>query len=197
MDLPLDRAAVGVDDVLALAGGIDRLAGDLRHGTGVYVDVHSGLPSIAQDLRHQTRQSRVTVPLLMAQLGLLAVIVLWLVLLAVTEQRRPEVALARLRGRGRRGARDLVLGELLPVVLAGVVPGAAAAVLGAWVARTLVLPGRAPFELGAALRGGARAGRGGAHRRHRPRGRPGRARARRHAAAPGPAATGRLGARRR
>ena len=129
--------------------------------------MHSGLPSIAQDLRHQTRQSRVTVPLLMAQLGLLAVIVLWLVLLAVTEQRRPEVALARLRGRGRRGARDLLLGELLPVALVGVVPGAAAAVLGAWVARTLVLPGRAPFELGRRLRRGGRAGRRGAHRASR------------------------------
>ncbi|GAB3787938.1 FtsX-like permease family protein [Nocardioides ungokensis] len=148
VDLPLDRDAVGVDDVLGLAGGIQRLAGEARHDTGVFVDVHSGLPSIVQDIRDQTGQSRVTVPLLMAQLGLLAVIVLWLVLLAVTEQRRPEVALARLRGRGRRGARGLLLAELLPVALAGVVPGAAVAVLGAWVARTQVLPGHAPFELG-------------------------------------------------
>ena len=148
VDLPLDRAAAGVDDVLTLATGIDRLAGDLRHGTGVFVDVHSGLPSIAQDLRDQTGQSRVTVPLLMAQLGLLSVVVLWLVLLAVTEDRRTEVALARLRGRGRRGARALLLGELLPVALAGVVPGAALAVLGAWVARAAVLPGHAPFEVG-------------------------------------------------
>ena len=148
VDLPLDRPAAGVDDVLTLATGIDRLAGDLRHGTGTFTDVHSGLPSIGQDLRDQTRQAHVTVPLLMAQLGLLALIVLWLVLLAVTEQRRPEVALARLRGRGRRGARRLLLGELLPVALLGVVPGAAVAVLGAWVARALVLPGHAPFELG-------------------------------------------------
>ena len=170
VDLPLDRTAVGVDDVLTLTTGIDRLAADLRHGTGVFIDVHSGLPSIGRDLRDQTRQSRITVPLLMAQLGLLAIIVLWLVLLAVTEQRRPEVALARLRGRGRSGARRLLLGELVPVALAGVVPGAAAAVLGAWVARTLVLPGRAPFAW-PALRRGGRAGGGGARGRHGPRSR--------------------------
>ena len=148
IDLPLDRSDAGIDDVLTLATGIDRLAGDLRHGTGVFIDVHSGLPFIAQDLRDQTAQSRVTVPLLMAQLGLLSIIVLWLVLLAVTEDRRPEVALARLRGRGRRGARALLLGELLPVALVGVVPGAALALVGAWAARVAVLPGHAPFEVG-------------------------------------------------
>lgn len=149
VDLPLDRDRVGVDDVLALAGSIDALQARARTDrSGIVTDYHSGLPDLAETVRDQTAQSRVTVPLLMAQLGLLAVVVLWLVLLAVTEQRRPEVALARLRGRGRRGARALLLGELLPVALAGVVPGALLAVLGAWVARTLVLPGSAPFELG-------------------------------------------------
>ncbi|MFC4784805.1 FtsX-like permease family protein [Nocardioides sp. MAHUQ-72] len=148
VDLPLDSEHVGVDDVLALADAVDRMAEESRlDDSGVIVDVHSGLPSLAKDIRDQTEQSRVTVPLLMAQLGLLAVVVLWLVLLAVTEQRRPEVALARLRGRGRRGARGLLLGELLPVALVGVVPGAALAVLGSWAARAFVLPGHAPFEL--------------------------------------------------
>lgn len=148
-DLPLDTAGVGVDEVLSLADAIvDAKAQALlnaRHGH--LINVYSGLPDIAQDIRSQRDQSRVTVPLLMAQLGLLAVVVLWLVLLAVTEQRRPEVALARLRGRGRRGARALLLGELLPVALIGIVPGLLAAVLGSWFARTVILPGRAPFEL--------------------------------------------------
>lgn len=150
---PLDPDAVGVDDVLALGDEIERLADDARRdpANGVSIDVYSGLPDIADEIREQTEQSRVTVPLLMAQLGLLAVVVLWLVLLAVTEQRRPEVALARLRGRGRQGARRLLLGELLPVTLAGVVPGVLLALAGVALARTSVLPGSAPFELGVPL----------------------------------------------
>ncbi|GAA4365798.1 FtsX-like permease family protein [Nocardioides caricicola] len=150
---PLDPAAVGVDDVLALGSEIEHLKDDARRdpANGVSVEVYSGLPDIADEIREQTEQSRVTVPLLMAQLGLLAVVVLWLVLLAVTEQRRPEVALARLRGRGRQGARRLLLGELLPVTLAGVVPGVLLAVGGVALARTSVLPGEAPFELGVPL----------------------------------------------
>ena len=148
----LDIAALGVDDLFALTAEIDRLAATAGEGAdGTIVTPYSGLPDLADDVREQTDQSRVTVPLLMAQLGLLALVVLWLTLMAVTEQRRPEVALARLRGRGRRGARALLAGELLPVALAGVVPGAALALAGAWVARTAVLPGHAPFETGVRL----------------------------------------------
>ncbi len=145
--LPLDQDAVGVDDLLAMGDTIDELAAQPNTLSGATLTYLSGMSDLAENVREQTSQSRVTVPLLMAQLGLLAVVVLWLVLLAVTEQRRPEVALARLRGRGRRGARGLLVGELLPVALAGVVPGVLLALLGTWFARTAVLPGNAPFEL--------------------------------------------------
>ncbi|MGY2703794.1 FtsX-like permease family protein [Nocardioides sp. HB32] len=145
--LPLDREAVGVDDLLTIGTAVDELEKHPSAISGATVTYLSGVSDLAQNVRDQTDQSRVTVPLLMAQLGLLAVVVLWLVLLAVTEQRRPEVALARLRGRGRRGARRLLAGELLPVALAGVVPGVLLALLGTWFARTAVLPGDAPFEL--------------------------------------------------
>ena len=83
----------------------------------------------------------------MAPMAVLTVFVLWLVLAAATEQRRGEVAVARLRGRGPAGAVGLLLVELLPVLLLGVVPGAAAALLGGALARAL-LPGAAPFEAG-------------------------------------------------
>jgi len=145
--LPLDRDAADVDDLLEIGAATDRLAAQPNLIQGATLSYVSGMSDLAENVREQTSQSRVTVPLLMAQLGLLAVVVLWLVLLAVTEQRRPEVALARLRGRGRRGARALLAGELLPVALAGVVPGVLLALLGTWFARTVVLPGDAPFEL--------------------------------------------------
>ncbi|WP_028644515.1 FtsX-like permease family protein [Nocardioides sp. URHA0020] len=142
----LDRDGVGVDELLDLGPAITALhapgadSADLR--------VVSGLPELADDVQHQIDQSRVTVPLLLAQLCLLVLVVLWLVLLAMTEQRRPEVALARLHGRGRRGARALLLVELLPITLVSVVPGAVLALLAAWFARAVVLPGEPPFEIG-------------------------------------------------
>ncbi|WP_395659850.1 FtsX-like permease family protein [Nocardioides sp.] len=144
---PLDRDAVGVDQLLSMGTAVDGLLQQPTPVSGATFTYLTGINDLADEVRDQTGQSRVTVPLLMAQLGLLAGVVLWLVLLAVTEQRRPEVALARLRGRGRGGARRLLLGELLPVTLAGVVPGVLLAVAGTWFARTVMLPGDAPFEL--------------------------------------------------
>jgi hypothetical protein len=147
-DYPLRADRVGVDEVLSLADTIGAMAkkGAVGASEGL-VSVYSGMPTIAATVRDQSKQSRVTVPLLMSQLGLLLVVVLWLVLGAVTEQRRPEVALARLRGHGRRGAMALVLGELLPVVLLGAVPGVLLALLGSVAVRRGLLPGAVPFEV--------------------------------------------------
>ena len=60
---------------------------------------------------------------LVAQLLVLVAVVLWMVLVAATDDRRAELALARLRGRGRRGAAAYLLSELLPLTLLGVAVG--------------------------------------------------------------------------
>lgn len=139
-------ATTGVDELLTLADRVDEMSDDVR-GNGRDLAVLTGLGDVTEDLRAQTRQAHRTVPLLMAPLAVLTVFVLWLVLAAATEQRRGEVAVARLRGRGPAGAVGLLLVELLPVLLLGVVPGAAAALLGGALARRL-LPGPAPLEAG-------------------------------------------------
>lgn len=154
LDFPLDRRSVGVDELLRLGPAV---AAYIRAGTVAAADAsqrstpvpYSGLPDIAEEVAQGRDQARVIVPLLMVQLGMLAAVVLWLVLGAATEQRRPEIALARLRGRGARGAARLLLGELVPVGLAGVAAGTAAALGLAWLARHAFLPGNARFELGA------------------------------------------------
>jgi hypothetical protein len=144
----IDPDRVGVDEMLALGPAITALDTTPTPLGSADIGVTSGLPDLAAQIQDQIDQSRVTVPLLMAQLALLAVVVLWLVLLAVTEQRRPEVALAQLRGRGRRGARRLLLAELLPLTVVGVLPGIALALVASWVARMSFLPGGPPFEVG-------------------------------------------------
>jgi hypothetical protein len=133
-----DRSAIEVDD----------LGQSINATDAVLADVDSGLPDLGAAIDRGRRQALVTVPLLMIQLGLLALFVLGLTLGAAVEQRRPEVAVARLRGAGRAGGRRLVLAELLPVVLAGVPVGIAVGLGLATVARRTVLDGAAPFELG-------------------------------------------------
>jgi putative ABC transport system permease protein len=135
-----------VDGVLALGGRLGDLARDVRaEGQDVHLD--ADLDALTDDVRAQTAQAHRTVPLLVAPMAVLTVFVLWLVLSAATEQRRREVAVARLRGRGPAGAVGLLLVELLPLLLLGILPGAAAALAGGALARSL-LPGHAPFEVG-------------------------------------------------
>ena len=154
----LDRAAVGVDQVVRTGPLVSAMAeratlrvddsGSSINGPGtVFADVQSGLQGISATIDDGRRQAHVTVPLLMIQFGLLALFVLGLVLGAAVEQRRPEVALARLRGAGRRDARRLVVAEVLPVVLVGVPLGVAGALVLAALARRTVLEDAAPFEL--------------------------------------------------
>lgn len=145
--LRLRPSHVGVDEVLRLGSTLSSLRDRTAFAsTGPRVRVTTGLTDIADDVRSQQHDSRVIVPLLMAQLALLCLVVLWLALGTITDLRRNEVAVARLRGRGVRGARRLVLGEVLPAMLLGLVPGIAVAWIGDEVAARL-LPGSAGPEL--------------------------------------------------
>lgn len=146
--LPLDPARVDLDVFEGLGPLVRRVEhAALTPRSGVTISAVTGVPALLHDLHRQQAQARVIVPLTVVQLVLLALFVLWLVLAAMTGQRRPEVALALLRGRGRRGARRQLALELLPVVLAGVPVGAALAVALAGVVRRTALPRGAPLEL--------------------------------------------------
>ena len=153
VDVPLVASRVGADEIGGLGATVRRLVayplGAERSGSHVAdtVTVRSGLPAIADEVRAGTAQAAVTVPLLMAQMELLLGCVLWLVLVAAADQRRGEVAVARLRGRGARGSARLVLGETLPQVVLGIPLGALLALACSSVARHTVLTSDPPFEL--------------------------------------------------
>jgi hypothetical protein len=141
----VDQRRIGVDELLDAADRLRATGLALRRAT-TPTHLATDLPALAAVVRTQDAQGHRTVPLLMVQLGLLFVVVLWLVLTAATDQRRQEVALARLRGSGTAGGRRLLLGELLPAMLAGVPPGVVVAVAGCALVRHR-LPGEAPLEL--------------------------------------------------
>lgn len=131
-----------ISDVLAARDG-NRVAGQGVDGALV----ETQLPSIIDGIRVGQHQLRVIVPLLMAQLGLLAAAILLLVAQAAVEQRRPEVALARLRGRSREGAGRIVMGELALTVAIGLPLGFLLALLLTTLVRWFLLPDGVPFEV--------------------------------------------------
>jgi putative ABC transport system permease protein len=143
---PVDTTDGDVDSLTALGEGVQQIAGamDLR---GADLELRTGVDELTDDLRAQVAQAHRTVPLLLAPMAVLSLFVLWLVLSAATSARRGEVAVARLRGRGPAGAAALLLLELLPALLLGVVPGAMVALAGGEVVRRL-LPGESTFEAG-------------------------------------------------
>jgi hypothetical protein len=82
------------------------------------------LPDLVAASNSQRKQTRVVIPALAIQLAVLGVVVLAFVCAAATEARRPEVALARLRGQRSGGAAALLLRELgLLIVIGSVVGG--------------------------------------------------------------------------
>ncbi|GAA2739190.1 hypothetical protein GCM10009867_34260 [Pedococcus aerophilus] len=144
LSFPLRRELLSVDNLDEVIGVIGAKASTTSQG-GLLVE--SELPLVIQAVSGGQKQLRVIVPLLMAQLALLAGAILLLVAQAAVEQRRPEAALARLRGRSREGAGRLVMAELGLTVAMGLPLGFGLAVLlSEAVRRTLLAPG-VPFEV--------------------------------------------------
>lgn len=110
--------------------------------------IDSPLPEIAHQVDNGQSLVRQLVPLLIAQLVAVALAVLVLVAGAAVAQRRPEIAVARLRGRSRDASRRLVMAELGLTVLLGLPLGVLLAVGLSELVRRFVLPPGVPFELG-------------------------------------------------
>lgn len=144
--LTLIKERVGIEELRRLGSLAGISQAPVLHNPDVLIDTQTALPAIAAAVASQVDDSHVLVPTILLPLGILCLVVLWLVLLTVTDLRRSEVAIARLRGQGVQGARRLLTGELMPAVLLGAMPGALAAVGGAWLA-TRALPGDAGIEL--------------------------------------------------
>jgi putative ABC transport system permease protein len=141
-EFPLERDRVSLGTLPRISGSLGGL-----ERAGEEVSVSSPVPALVSGVSAGRTIVRTLVPLLLAQLALLAVTVLALVAHAVVEQRRPEVALARLRGRSREAGSRLVMAELTLTVLLGVPLGVVVALAGGEVLRRVVMPSGVPLEV--------------------------------------------------
>lgn len=142
VDLPLDTSKATLDSLPRAAAAVEDLGEEHPE-----ITVSDSAGTIVSGIETGRSQTAVIVPFVMVQLALLSVLVLFLVAQSAVDQRRHDVALARLRGRSRSGARRLLLGELVVPVLLGLPLGVVAAILLALGVRALMLPGGIPFEI--------------------------------------------------
>jgi putative ABC transport system permease protein len=144
----IDPSAVGHDELVRIGPIVDQVERDASENpSGLKVLVDTDVPGLAERVATGSEQGRTTVVVLVVQLLVLVAVVLWMVLVAATDDRRAELALARLRGRGRRGAAAYLLSELVPLTLVGVVVGILASPLATALVAKVVFPVPVPHEL--------------------------------------------------
>ncbi len=119
-ELPLRAYGVQLDELRSLSDYVAAVQRDSA-SSGLHVD--TDLPALLAEISRGQRQAATVVPGFALELALLVLVVIGLVVAAAAEQRRPEFALARLRGRSQARAARLLVRELAPVLLLGVVPG--------------------------------------------------------------------------
>lgn len=146
VDLPLAEDRATLDSMPAAARALSDLGDEHPE-----VTVAEPASAIVEDVSTGRGQTAVIVGFVALQLTLLALLVLFLVASATVDQRRHDVALARLRGRSRTGARRRLLAELAVPVLLGLPIGFLCALGLAALVRWLLLPHGIPFEVPAVV----------------------------------------------
>jgi len=149
-DLPVPAGRIGIDTSRRLLQAIDAITAriDAAHPPGDpnRGSVRSRLASFLEQADAGRRQSRVIIPTLAVQLALVVLVVLGLVVAVGVDQRRPELALARLRGQSKRAAAGPYLGEIAVLVIATLLPGLGLAWLGCWLLSRWWLPAGVNLE---------------------------------------------------
>ncbi|MEV4131364.1 FtsX-like permease family protein [Dactylosporangium sp. NPDC049742] len=154
LEYPLRADRVRLDDVAGLRDGIQTLGDRLR---GEELELTTTLPAVLRDIDADQASIGRTAPVIAVPLLLLCWFVLFLLVASLTEERAPEIALAKLRGYPSGRATRFGLGEVLLLIVAAVPAGIAAGLLlvqvaaGALLAEGVGVEVRWPVFAGAGL----------------------------------------------
>ncbi|MEU4197879.1 FtsX-like permease family protein [Kribbella sp. NPDC026611] len=135
-----------LDDLTRMADATRMVNGNAA-ASGQNATNTSALVTVIEQLQTQRHQATTIIPLVMVQVALFAVVVLAFALAAVVDQRRPEIALSRLRGASARRTGRSMFAELGLPVLIGTVSGIAAGFGILLIVRATWLRYGAPLEL--------------------------------------------------
>ncbi|MGW7686082.1 FtsX-like permease family protein [Kribbella sp. NPDC054772] len=114
---------------------------------GIPAETTSSLATLVDQIQAERKQATTIIPLVMVQVALFAVVVLALALAAVVDQRRPEIALSRLRGASARRTHRALAVELGLPVLVGTLLGGVVGFAVLLIVRATWLRNGAPLEL--------------------------------------------------
>jgi hypothetical protein len=114
-----------LDDLPALVDWVNGINPSLDAMGGV--TLRTQLPDVVNRISDGRRQAVSIIPLVMIQVAIFGLVVLALTAGAVIDQRRPELAIGRLRGRGAARAGREVFAEMGLLVTIGTVAGFAVA----------------------------------------------------------------------
>lgn len=134
------------DDLDRMRQATDQLEVQIAE-RGMDAQNSSGLISVIDSIQAERQQATTIIPLVMVQVALFGVVVLALALATVVDQRRPELAVSRLRGSGAGTTGRTLAVELGVPVLLGTVVGAVAGFAMLLAVRVAWLGGGAPLEL--------------------------------------------------
>ena len=146
LDTRPQPGSVRVDDLDRIRQVTDQLEAQIAE-RGVDAQNSSGLIGVVDGIQAERRQARTIIPLVMVQVALFGVVVLALALATVVDQRRPELAVSRLRGSGIGATGRTLAVELSVPVLLGTLLGGAAGFAMLLAVRAAWLDGLAPLEV--------------------------------------------------
>lgn len=135
-----------VDDLDRIEAATTTVNGDAIE-RGMLAQNTTGLVGVIDAIQAERGQATTIIPLVMVQVALFGAVVLSLALAAVVDQRRPEIAVARLRGAGARSTGRMLAIELGMPVLIGMLSGLLAGFGLLLLVRATWLDGGAPLEL--------------------------------------------------
>ncbi|WP_432835900.1 FtsX-like permease family protein [Dactylosporangium sp. CA-092794] len=139
LEFPLRTERIRIDDVPRLRRSLQALGDRLR---GRELELTTGLPAVLRDIDADQRAIARTAPVIAVPLLLLCWFVLFLLVASLTEERGPEIALAKLRGYAPGRAARFGLGEVVLLAAAAAPVGLAAGLaLVRLAARALLAPG--------------------------------------------------------
>ncbi|MDG6106023.1 ABC transporter permease [Dactylosporangium aurantiacum] len=144
LEYPLRADRVRLDDVAGLRDGIQTLGDRLR---GQELEVTTTLPAVLRDIDTDRASIGRTAPVIAVPLLLLCWFVLFLLVASLTDERAPEIALAKLRGYPAGRATRFGLGEVLLLIVAAVPVGIAAGLLLVQAAAGALLAGGVRVEV--------------------------------------------------